>query len=159
LALALAGASTLIQAQQPTGEIRIEVQDPSGASVVAPGTLRNLTTGIERSFQTDSHGSYDFVNLPYGRYRIQISKSGFASQSIEVNVQSGTLISRTVTLAIGTQASRVDVVAATPLAGTELSRNQIAGPVQTATAADVEGSGALDLTDFMNRRKTHSNPT
>ena len=47
--------------------------------------------------------------------------------------------------------SKVDVVATTPLAGTDLSTNQIAGPVQTATAADVENSGALDLADFMNR--------
>src|SRR5580704_6881034 len=132
------------QAQQPTGEVRIEVRDPSGAAVEAPGTLRNLTTGMGRTFQTDSHGSYDFVNLPYGRYRIQISKGGFVPQSIEVNIQSGSPISRTFTLAIGMQASRVDVVAATPLAGTELSKNQIAGPVQTATAAEVEGSGALD---------------
>ncbi len=143
---------TLLQAQAPTGEIRLEIKDPSGAAVEAPGTLRNLATSVERIFLTDARGSYVFASLPVGRYRIQISKSGFAPQSIEVNVQSGTLISRTITLALGAQSSRIDVVAATPLAGTELSRNQIAGPVQTATAADVEGSGALDLTDFMNRR-------
>ncbi len=132
---------TLLQAQPPAGEIRLEVKDPSGAAVEAPGTLRNLATSVERIFLTDARGSYVFASLPAGRYRIQISKSGFAPQSIEVNVVSGTLISRTITLALGTQSSRVDVVAATPLAGTELSRNQIAGPVQTATAADVEGSG------------------
>src|SRR6202042_3319657 len=54
--------------------------------------------------------------------------------------------------ALGSQASKVDVVSATPLEGTDLSINQIAGPVQTATAADVAKSGALDLADFMNRR-------
>ena len=46
----------------------------------------------------------------------------------------------------------MNVVATTPLAGTDLATDQIAGPVQTATAADVEQSGALDLADFMNRR-------
>ena len=40
----------------------------------------------------------------------------------------------------------------TPLAGTDLAVDQIARPVQTATAADIENSGALDLADFMNRR-------
>ena len=40
-------------------------------------------------------------------------------------------------MALGTQASKVDVVATTPLAGTDLAPDQIAGPVQTATAADV----------------------
>jgi hypothetical protein len=45
-----------------------------------------------------------------------------------------------------------DVVATTPLAGTDLEHRSDCGPVQTATAADVENSGALDLADFMNRR-------
>ncbi len=46
----------------------------------------------------------------------------------------------------------MDVVSQTPLAGTDLEINQIAAPVQTATAADIENVGALDLADFMNRR-------
>ena len=44
------------------------------------------------------------------------------------------------------------MVSETPLAGTDLQINQIAAPVQTATAADIENSGALDLADFMNRQ-------
>ena len=145
-------AFTLLHAQPSTGDIHIEVKDPSGAVVEASGTLRNVASGGERAFQTDARGTYDFEGLPFGRYRLEIAKAGFATQSVDVDVQSATPISRTITLAIGTQSSRLDVVAATPLAGTDLSRNQIAGPVQTATAADVQSSGALDLADFMNRR-------
>jgi outer membrane receptor protein involved in Fe transport len=149
--LALLGASVLLEAQQPTSEVRIEVKDPSGAAVQASGTLRNLATGVERTFQTDARGTYA-VSLPYGRYQLQVSKSGFATQSIEVAVQAGSPVSRTITLALAGTRSKVDVVAMTPLMGTDLAINQIAGPVQTATAADVNNSGALELGDFMNRR-------
>ncbi len=48
--------------------------------------------------------------------------------------------------------NKVDVISATPLAGTDLSVDQIPGPVQTATAEDIAASGALSLTELMNRR-------
>jgi outer membrane receptor protein involved in Fe transport len=150
--LALLGSAALLQAQSPTGEIRLEVKDPSGNVAAASGKLRSLGAGVDRSFRTDARGVYTFRSLPYGRYRLQVSRSGFATQSVLIDVQSAAPISRTITLALATQASRVDVVAATPLVGTDLSTNQIAGPVQTATAADIDKSGALNLADFMNRR-------
>ena len=55
-------------------------------------------------------------------------------------------------MALAAQTSKVDVVETTPLAGTDLAVDQVAGAVQTATAADIQNSGALDLADFMNRR-------
>jgi outer membrane receptor protein involved in Fe transport len=150
--LALLGSAARLQAQSPTGEIRLEVKDQSGKVAAASGKLQSLGAGVDRRFQTDARGVYTFQNLPYGRYELQVSRSGFATQSVLIDVQSAAPIWRTITLALATQASRVDVVAATPLVGTELSTDQIAGPVQTATAADVENSGALDLADFLNRR-------
>ncbi len=140
------------QGQPARGEIRLQVKDPSGAAVEASGSLQNLGAGSVREFQTDSQGQISLKDLPFGRYRVQVSKSGFAAQAIVVNVQSAAPITRVLSLQIGAQASKVDVVSQTPLAGTELSIDQIAAPVQTATAADIENSGALDLSDFMNRR-------
>jgi outer membrane receptor protein involved in Fe transport len=152
LSLVLSGAAAALKAQQPTGEIRLQVKDPSGAVVTASGTLRSQRGGVNQTFQTDAQGVYDFTGLPYGRYRLEVTATGFATQSALIDVQFGTPISRTVALVLSAQASKVDVVATTPLAGTDLAINQIAGPVQTATAADVADSGALDLADFMNRR-------
>ena len=54
--------------------------------------------------------------------------------------------------AASTELPAVEVVGTTPLPGIGLSRNQIAAPVQTAASKDIERSGALDLSDFMNRR-------
>src|SRR5580658_2279229 len=108
LYLVLAGVNVLLQAQQPTGEIRLEVKDPSGAAVIASGTLRNLAGGGVRTFQTDTQGMYRFSDLAYGRYRLEVSKTGFASQSLPIDVQSGTPILRTVIMALGVQSSRVE---------------------------------------------------
>jgi len=47
---------------------------------------------------------------------------------------------------------QVDVIAATPLPGVGLPLDDIPAPVQTALGRDPTESGALDLSDFMNRR-------
>ena len=49
---------------------------------------------------------------------------------------------------------KVEVIETTPLPGLDLRLEQIPAPVQTAVSADVEASGALDLSDFLNRRFT-----
>ncbi len=46
----------------------------------------------------------------------------------------------------------VEVIGNTPLPGIGQARNEIASPVQTAKSSDIDSSGALDLSDFLNRR-------
>jgi outer membrane receptor protein involved in Fe transport len=140
----------LLSGQNSGGEIRLAVKDPSGAAMQASVHLAG--SGGDRRFQTDAQGTYTFSNLPNGRYRLEVSKDGFTTQSMPIDVQSGTPVSRTVTLALATQASEVDVVATTPLRGIDLPLNEIPAPVQTATQADIQNSSAVDLADFMNRR-------
>src|SRR3984885_11916837 len=149
---ALLFTALILRGQSPQGEIQVRVKDPSGAAMAASGKLQSFPPGVQRNFQTDARGTYTLGGLPYGRYRLEISKTGFATPSTLIDVESATPISRTFTMTIGVQSSRVDVVATTPLAGTDLSTDQVAGPVQTATSADVANSGALELADFMNRR-------
>jgi outer membrane receptor protein involved in Fe transport len=47
---------------------------------------------------------------------------------------------------------KVEVIETTPLPGLDLRLEQIPAPVQTAIGADIEASGALELSDFLNRR-------
>lgn len=152
LSLIFVSIPVLLQAQSPNGEIRLEIKDPSGAAVSASGTLLNLAGGAAQTFQTDARGTYRFVDLAYGRYRLVINKAGFATQPVVIEVLSATPVVRSVTMALATVESKIQVVAATPLAGTDLASDQIAGAVQMATAIDVQKSGALELGDFMNRR-------
>lgn len=46
----------------------------------------------------------------------------------------------------------VDVIAATPLPGLDLPLERIPAPVQTIVPRDIAASGALDLSDLLNRR-------
>src|SRR5215469_11421497 len=87
-------------AQSPSnGEIRLQVTDSSGAVMQASGTLKNSATGATvRSFQTDTKGAFDFTGLGYGRYRLEVSQRGFNTESISLDVQSATPISRKITM-------------------------------------------------------------
>lgn len=139
-----------LQGQVPSGEIRLEVKDPSGTSMQASVHLAG--PGVDRKIQTDPQGTYAFSNLSYGRYRLEVSKDGFTTQSMLIDVQSSAPVVRTVTLELAAQASRIDVVAATALPGTDLPIDQIPAPVQTASARDLEQTGSLDLSDLLNQR-------
>jgi outer membrane receptor protein involved in Fe transport len=48
----------------------------------------------------------------------------------------------------------VTVIGMTPLPGVELPRDQVPGPVQTATDQDIDRSGSLAVSDLLNRRLT-----
>src|SRR5215831_11610702 len=113
--LAISLLPILLCAQALGGEIRLEVIDPSGAAMKASGRLENLQTGASRSFKTDANGKFTLGDLTFGRYRLEVSGQGFANQSLLVDVQSDNPVSRTITMALGVESARVDVVTATPL--------------------------------------------
>lgn len=54
-------------------------------------------------------------------------------------------------VADGAELSTITVIATTPLPGIGLTKAQIPAAVQTATSQDIERSGALDISDFLNR--------
>lgn len=151
LSLVLWGTVSILLAQTPIGQIRLEVKDPSGAAMQASGKLQSLGAGIEQNFHTDTRGRYTFENLSYGRYRLEVSQTGFTTRSLLIDVQSKS-ISRTVNMALGSTSFAVDVVSTTPLPGADLQPDQIPAPVQKADDQDLQNSGALDLSDFLNRR-------
>jgi outer membrane receptor protein involved in Fe transport len=141
----------LLHSQAPGGQLRIDVKDPFGSAIEAGGTLTG-PGGTNQAFQTGADGVYAFSGLPPGRYRLQVAKRGFATQSLPIDVASGAVASRTITLELAAQATRVNVVSATPLPGTDLPVDQIPAPVQTATAYDIQQSGVLDLSDLLKQR-------
>jgi len=137
---------------QSIGEIRVEVRDTSGGSVTATGLLENLGLGTRQSFQVPETGAHTLSHLPFGRYRLRISKDGFATQSSIVELVSATPVTRSITLDIGAASYAVDVVGATPLAGVDRARDEVPAPIQAGTERDILASGALDLSAFLNRR-------
>jgi len=158
VAALLLAAAPFVQArsgfpvQQQLGELRLEVKDPAANAMEAVGRLESLVTGATRSFQTDAQGKHTFDDLSFGRYRLEVSKEGFATQSVLIDIRSATPVMRTVTLVVGSLAFKMDVIATTPLPGVALEPNEIPAPVQGATKRDIVQSGALNLSDFLNRR-------
>src|SRR5579871_1946683 len=142
----------LLQAQALTGEIRLEVMDPSGAPMRASGRVENLQSGAAKSFRTDSNGRATIVKLAPGRYRLDLASPGFASQALVIDLSSDTPFTQTIAMKLGAESAKVNVVEATPLAGSNLSLQEMPGPVQTASGEDLNNSGSLDLSDFLNRR-------
>ena len=138
-------------AQAPTGEIRLEVQDSSGAAMQASGRITGGPAKVSRDFSTDASGHYTVGSLPSGSYRVEISRSGFTRQSLSIDLQAGSPAARTVTMTVALAGTSVDVVGVTPLGG-EVPVDAIPVPVQTVTAKDIEQSGSLDLADLLNKR-------
>lgn len=150
--LLLVFAATMPSLLAQSGQIQLEVKDPAGSTARASGTLSRLSAGIQQTFETDEQGKYTFSNLPVGRYRVSLISAGFNSQSVLVDVESGTPVNLPVTLSIGSEATRVDVIASTPLPGLELTPEQIPAPVQTITEEDLLRTGSINLFDAMNQR-------
>jgi len=144
----LRAAAILFPLVLSAGVLRIEVKDPSGAAIEASG---RLIGPVSIGFQTDANGIYS-TTVPPGKYRVEIEKRGFATRILDLDVPADEPVSRTIKLALRATEYRIDVIAATPLPGSDLALHQIPLPVQMASKADLEKSGALDLADFMNRR-------
>ena len=86
LSLLLALAVVPVWSQQTGGSILGIVTDQSQA--VLPGvvvTATEMDTGVITKVQTDATGQYRFLALPVGRYRIEVTASGF-QRSITTNV-------------------------------------------------------------------------
>ncbi len=76
-------ASSSLLAQTFRGTILGTVTDPQGAVVSgATVTVRNLDTGLERTTQTSTDGSYAIPELPIGTYNVTVTQSGFQTSAI-----------------------------------------------------------------------------
>ena len=112
--LVLAG-SAWGQAQITSGTIQGEVVDEKGGSVPdAAVEIRNLDTNFSRTQTTGSDGRFAFLAMPSGRYKVTISKAGFATVVQEnVNLTVGQSLTLPVTMKVSAVAEQV-VVTATP---------------------------------------------
>src|SRR5260370_2758583 len=75
-------------AAQPTvadelyGRIRGRVTDATGASVPTVSVIAaNTDTGISKSTSTGADGTFEFLNLPIGSYKVTATKAGFKTFS------------------------------------------------------------------------------
>ncbi|RZU41081.1 TonB-dependent receptor [Edaphobacter modestus] len=134
------------------GEIRLQITDPSGAALRARCILSGLSTSVNISTQTNAQGLWTAHDLPFGSYRLEISRNGFATERIELDIQSTAPLTRQVALKLQSVTTAVAVITPTPIGNESLSREQTPLPVQSLTAEDMRNTNALDLSDAINKR-------
>ena len=84
----LALATVFANAQRNAGEIRLQVVDASGSPVEADVGLTGHATDVKRSFTTNPDGKYTVKVLPFGPYRFEISRAGFETEAVAIEVRS-----------------------------------------------------------------------
>jgi hypothetical protein len=114
--------SQFLQGQSTYGAITGAVLDSSGAAITdAKVTLTNVGTAENHTQSSGGDGSFSFVNLFAGPYRIDVEKQGFKHfvQQVAVEVQQSVRIEAT--LQVGEVSQTVEVTSQTPLLQTETS--------------------------------------
>jgi outer membrane receptor protein involved in Fe transport len=96
--------------QPDAGELRIVVTDPSGAVLQSAVTVESAASQVHRSIDTDAGGVALVKRLPFGAYRVTVTRDGFNPFSAVVDVRSAVPIDYRVTLAIASLAATVEVV-------------------------------------------------
>ena len=114
LALALAVVFNTSDANAQSGNqgsIVVTAQDASGA--VIPGAsleLTELTSNSIRKAETGDKGTYTFVNLNIGTYRLSISRTGYQTKIYDsVLVESSSTVTLVASLPVGTVSETVRV--------------------------------------------------
>ncbi|HXK03242.1 MAG TPA: DUF2012 domain-containing protein [Verrucomicrobiae bacterium] len=127
-------SAAILQGQAFYGSIVGTVNDSSGAALAATTvTLTNVATGDRRAVVTATDGSYRFVNLVPGSYRIEIEHPGFkryTRDQVDVSVESQ--VRADIVMQVGDVNQSVEVQAEAPLLQTE-----------TANLSQVVGSRAV----------------
>lgn len=125
LAIVLSSA-IYCRAQETGSQVNGIVTDSSGA--VIPGvsiTITNSATGVIYRAASDGLGAYHVTNLLPGRYTMEVTKNGFATQRVlPFTLIVGQLFEQNITMAVGQAVQTVSVDAATLLMSTESSHDQ-----------------------------------
>jgi hypothetical protein len=142
VALALLFSSGAWGQASNTGTVNIRVVDATGALVPdAQLQLTDRATNDQRTATTQQAGTYSFVNLAYGTYRLTVTKAGFQTQILqEVLVQTSRDTSITVALKVGDTTEKIEVASAvTPLVETE--SNALASTIDTKQVVNLPLGG------------------
>ncbi len=141
--LLLAGTACLAQVFQ--GELRLLVVDASGSPVEATVELSSRSSQTLQTLNTDLSGRQMFKGLPFGRYRVQVQRSGFAPASRLVTIESQFPREEKFTLSLAAMSSSVDVSATLTDPREPGSRNYIGADELQKRPISFPGRTVLDL--------------
>src|SRR5690349_10525882 len=132
--------ASIVSAQTFRGTILGTVTDPNGA--VVPGakvTVKNTSTGLERSTTTDESGNYSVPELPIGPYEVRVEQSGFVASRVE-NVTVEVASERRVDVKLSVAGTETTVTIAANVQ-VETTSNTLGGTITTKAAEDLPING------------------
>ena len=139
--LGLSASSAWGQASS-TGSVTVTVLDSSGGVVPAAQlTLQDLATNDTRQGTTQDNGTFTFVDLSLGTYKLTVLKQGFASQVFDsVAVHATQVTNVNVSLKVGVSTETVEVhESETPLV--ETTSNAISSTIDLKQLEDLPING------------------
>jgi hypothetical protein len=96
-------------AQRISGELRLQVEDSTGAGLHATGTITGQATGVDRALETDEAGRLTVRALPLGRYELTIRSDGFAAKAMPIEIESQLPVNQRVSLEITALSTMIEV--------------------------------------------------
>ncbi len=133
--------------QSNTGELRIQVKDPSGAGVKAMVHIASAANDYHNALSASDQGNLDVQRLPYGVYRVEIEQPGFATVSEAVNIRTSLPAELKIQLKLPTVNQSVEVSAANTLIDPDQagSVSQIGSDLIQDRLGSVPGRSIQDL--------------
>jgi hypothetical protein len=95
--------------QSDSGELRLIVTDPTGLPIQSAVELLSEANQLRRSLETDPDGTLVAKRLSFGRYRVEVSRVGFATFAGLIDIQSALPTEYHVTLGLAPLQTQVTV--------------------------------------------------
>src|ERR1700730_15842596 len=117
------------------------ISDPSGRAIPsAKVSIKNITTGVVRTIETDSDGYYTAPNLLPGSYEITTTATGFSTLvQKEITLTVGATQALNLSMHIGQVSEKVEVTTAVPTV--ELANSTVSGNVDVTTVRELPLNG------------------
>ena len=96
-------------AQSDSGELRLKVTDPAGLGVKSSVQLVSQANQVRKTLFTDEAGNLVAKLLPFGMYRLEVQREGFAPFSSAIEIRSAIPSEYRVTLKIAPMSTSVTV--------------------------------------------------
>ncbi len=86
--------------QSGAGELRLVVRDASNLPVASAVDVVSEANQVAEHLETDGHGDLVVKRLPFGKYRVAVSREGFATDTFLLDVESAIPVERAVVLRV-----------------------------------------------------------
>jgi hypothetical protein len=144
--LALALAFGTVASAQITSSLSGRVLDQQGLALSAADIqVYSKELGVDRKTQSDATGTFRLLGLLPGAYQVSVTKAGFVSKKMNLEVTVNTSVNEDIQLAVASVQSEVSVVDTNPLLETTTSSSGMTITPKQIQEMPLNGRNYLDL--------------